>query len=148
MGIGALLFAGARLASPKPRVFPRGYPHQPRSLGERIRQRRLDLGLTQQNLAAKLGCWYQSVAGWERDENEPLAGRWPAIEAVLGPGLLPEQDGLPGRIRTARLRLGLTQDELARRTTVDVRTVRNVEVGAHPPSRRTLQKLREIIGSI
>ena len=45
----------------------------------------------------------------------PLAGRWPAIETVLGSGLDPQRNGLPGRIRPARLRLGLTQEELARR---------------------------------
>ena len=64
------------------------------------------IGLTQQTLAAHLGCWYQTVASWERDECEPLSTRWPSIEAVLGPGLVPERDGLPGRVRTARLRQG------------------------------------------
>ena len=84
-------------------------------MGERIRQRRMDLGLTQQTLAEELGCWYQSLAMWERNQSVPLAGRWPAIETVLGSGLDPQRNGLPGRIRPARLRLGLTQEELARR---------------------------------
>lgn len=101
----------------------------------------MDLGLTQQTLAKKLGCWYQSVARWERGLSEPLAARWPAIEAALGVGLVPEQDGLPGRVRTARLRLGLTQEELARQAGVHVRTVRNTEKGVYRPSRRSLQRL-------
>lgn len=67
------------------------------------------------NLAERLGCWYQSVASWERGESEPLAARWRAIEAALGPGLVPERDGLPERIQAARLRLGQTQEELTRR---------------------------------
>src|SRR6185295_4709226 len=121
----ALPFTSLRLQGPRPRAFPRGYPHSPRTLGQRIRQRRMDRGLTQQTLAYRLGCWYQSVARWEQGLSEPLAARWPAIEAVLGPGLVPEQDGLPGRIRVARLRLGLTQEELARQAGVDIRTVRN-----------------------
>jgi len=106
----------------------------------------MDLGLTQRTLADRLGCWYQSVASWERDESVPLAGRWPAIEAVLGSGLVPERGGLPGGIRTARLRLGLTQEELARRAGVDVRTVRNTETGRYGPSRVTLKRLRVILG--
>ena len=106
----------------------------------------MDEGLTQQTLAERLGCWYQSVAGWERDESVPLAGRWPAIEAVLGSGLVPERGGLPGGIRTARLRLGLTQKELARRAGVDVRTVQNAETGRHVPSDLSTQRLRAILG--
>ena len=138
----ALPFTSLRLRGAKPRVFPRGYPFTPGTLGQRIRQRRMDHGLTQQTLAARLGCWYQSVASWERDESVPLAARWPTIEAVLGSGLVPEQDGLSGEIRTARLRLGLTHEELARRAGIDPRTVRNVEREIHPPSRMTLRKLR------
>jgi transcriptional regulator with XRE-family HTH domain len=142
----ALPFTSLRLAGRRPRVFPRGYPHSPRTMGERIRQRRMDLGLTQRTLAEKLGCWYQSVASWERDESVPLSGRWPAIEGVLGAGLVPERDGLPGQIRIARLRLGLTQEDLARRAGVNVRTVRNAEAGKHAPSGRSTQRLRAILG--
>jgi hypothetical protein len=29
----------------------------------------MDLGLTRQTLALRLGCWYQSVASWEREES-------------------------------------------------------------------------------
>src|SRR5690349_4695080 len=97
----ALPYTSLRLTRPRPRVFPRGYPHEPRTLGERIRRRRMDLGLTQRTLAKKLGCLQETVWQWERDVSQPLARRWPRIEAVLGNGLVPEHDGLPGRIRTA-----------------------------------------------
>jgi transcriptional regulator with XRE-family HTH domain len=142
----ALPFTSLRLTGPRPRAFPRGYPHSPRTLGDRIRQRRMDRGLTQYTLAERLGCRYQRVAAWERGESEPLAARWRAIEAVLGPGLVPEQDGVPGRLWTARLRIGLTQEELAARAGVDVRTVWNSESGTYRPSRATLEKLRKVLG--
>jgi transcriptional regulator with XRE-family HTH domain len=106
----------------------------------------MDLGLTQRTLAERLGCWAETVAAWERGQSEPLARRWPAIERVLGPGFVPERDGLPGRVRAARLRLGLTQEELARRAGVDVRTVRNAETGRRRPSLRTLGRLAEVLG--
>jgi transcriptional regulator with XRE-family HTH domain len=108
----------------------------------------MNLGLTQQTLARRLGCWYQTVASWERDESVPLAGRWPAIEALLGPGLVPEQEGLPGRILAARLRLGLTQHQLARQAMLDVRTVRNAELGVRSPSQFTLRRLGAVLGSM
>lgn len=101
----------------------------------------MDLGLTQRTLADKLGCVYPTVAAWEDGGSEPLAARWPRIEAVLGPGLVPEREDLPGRIRTERRRLGLTQYELASRARVDVRTIRNSELNHHVPSARTLMKL-------
>ncbi len=108
----------------------------------------MDLGLTQQTLAKKLGCWYQSVARWERDLSEPLAARWPSIEAVLGVRLVPERDGFPGRVRAARLQLGLTQEDLARQAGVHVRTVRNTERGCYGPSRPTLLRLEAVLGRL
>jgi transcriptional regulator with XRE-family HTH domain len=108
----------------------------------------MDRGLTQRTLAVQLGCWSETVAAWERGPSEPLAKRWPAIERVLGPGLVPEQDGLPGRVRAVRLRLGLTQEQVAARAGLDPRTVRNVETGRHRPSRRTLGRLVEVLGAV
>jgi transcriptional regulator with XRE-family HTH domain len=60
----------------------------------------------------------------------------------------PEQDGLPGRARTARLRLGLTQERLAKAAGLDIRTIRNTEGGSHPPSRATLWKLSAVLGDL
>ena len=108
----------------------------------------MDRGLTQRTLAIQLGCCYQSVARWERDLSEPVAAHWPAIERLLGTGLVPERSGLAGRVRAARLRLGLTQEELARRVGVDPRTVRSVELGIHPPSRLTLRKMRAVLSTV
>ena len=108
----------------------------------------MDLGLTQQTLATRLGCSYPTIAAWENDGSEPLARQWPAIEAVLVSGLVPERDGLPGRIRTARLRLGLTQEDLARQAGVDVRTVRNTEGGKYGPSRQTRTRLMAALGGL
>ncbi len=84
----------------------------------------MDLGLTQHTLALKLGVGYPAVAAWESGASVPLARRWPAIESVLGPGFVPQRDGLPGRVRAARLRMGLTQEQLAARAGLDLRTIR------------------------
>jgi transcriptional regulator with XRE-family HTH domain len=108
----------------------------------------MDLGLTQHTLALKLGVGYPAVAAWESGAGEPLAARWPAIEGALGLGLVPERNGLPGRVRAARLRLGLTQEQVAARTGLDPRTVRNVETGRHGPSRRTLGRLAGLLGRV
>lgn len=106
----------------------------------------MDLGLTQHTLALRLGLTYRAVAGWESGANVPLSTRWPAIEAVLGSGLVPSREGLPGQIRAARLRLGLTQQNLADRAGVHVRTVRNVEQGTFGPSPVTPARLEGVLG--
>ena len=107
----------------------------------------MDRGLTQRTLAERLGCRDQTEAAWERNESEPLSRRWPAIEGVLGPMLLCDRQDLPSRIRAARLRLGMTQEELARRARLDVRTIRNVERGIYRPFRTTKEKLDAVLGS-
>ena len=105
----------------------------------------MDLGLTQRTLAKKLGCLQETVFQWEQDICVPLARRWPRIEALLGTGLVPDQPGLPGRIRTARLRLGLTQAALAVMARVDVRTIRNAERGLHTPNGATSARLQAVL---
>lgn len=144
--IPALPFCEWKLTAPKPRVFPKGYPFQPRSLGELIRKRRMDLGLTQERLAELLGRSTRSVIEWENDESVPLARGWPKLEALLGPGLVPVDGGLPGRLRAARLGLGLTQEELATRAGLHARTIRNAEQGRFRPDRRTSARLASVFG--
>lgn len=141
-------FTSLRLEGRRPRLFPKGYPHEPRTLGERIRRRRLDLGLTQRTLAKMLGCLQETVLQWERDICVPLARRWPVIETVLGTRVVPDPLGIAGRIRTARLRVGLTQAELAAKAGVDVRTIRNAERGIHVPSRATSSRLRAVFQGV
>jgi len=46
-----------------------------REIGQRIRQRRIELGLTQQDLADKLGLSYQQIQKYETGLNRISAGR-------------------------------------------------------------------------
>ena len=46
-----------------------------RAIGERIRRRRVALGLTQEQLAAKLGISYQQIQKYERGANRISASR-------------------------------------------------------------------------
>jgi DNA-binding XRE family transcriptional regulator len=64
---------------------------------------------------------------------------------VLANGLIPERQDLPGKIRAARLRMGLTQVMLAHRAELDVRTVRNTETGRHQPCRSTLARVGRVL---
>ncbi len=53
------------------------------AIGERIRQRRVELGLTQDQLAAKLGISYQQLQKYERGANRISASRLFELAACL-----------------------------------------------------------------
>lgn len=54
-----------------------------RRIGLKIRQRRLELGLTQQDLADKLGLSYQQVQKYETGLNRISAGRLLLVSKIL-----------------------------------------------------------------
>ena len=54
------------------------------SYGERIRQRRLELGLTQVELAKRLGVNEMTVVGWEKGWHHPRAALKRRLETFLG----------------------------------------------------------------
>lgn len=55
-----------------------------KSYGERIRRKRLELGLTQVGLANLLGVSEMSVVGWEKGWHEPTSRYLRKIQEVLG----------------------------------------------------------------
>jgi len=57
-----------------------------RHVGARVRERRLALGLTQQQLAEMVGTTYQQAHKYERGVNRISAGRLHVIAQVLGVG--------------------------------------------------------------
>lgn len=69
-----------------------------RHVGARIRQRRLMLGLSQQQLADSVGVTYQQAHKYERGLNRIAAGRLYEISQVLGVPISWFFDGMaPGR---------------------------------------------------
>ena len=63
-------------------------------VGARIRLRRQALGMTQDELAARVGVSSSAVLGWEKDRYFP-ARHQGAIEAVLGISLLAQNGTQP-----------------------------------------------------
>src|SRR5205823_1575067 len=49
----------------------KGYPTSPKTVGEMIRKRRLDLGLLQREAAAQIGCDTDTVTNWEKGRSTP-----------------------------------------------------------------------------
>ncbi|MEW6108051.1 MAG: helix-turn-helix transcriptional regulator [Nitrospirota bacterium] len=72
-----------RMTLPRPIIPPKGYPLKPRTLGEHIRKRRLDLGLLQIDVAAEIGVTESTVWNWEHG-TEPELIHIPTVLAFLG----------------------------------------------------------------
>jgi DNA-binding XRE family transcriptional regulator len=77
-GMAALPFCHLQLRTPKP---DGRYPIQLQRLGDHIRKRRLDLGLLQKEVAARLGADPTTVNNWETGKSEPRLWFVPRILA-------------------------------------------------------------------
>jgi len=94
--IPAFPFCHVTVRGRKPRE---DYPEKPRTLGEHLKKRRLDLGLRQRDTAERLGVTKNSYENWEHDKHEPEFRYWPEIIAFLGydPGVSPSLSGEESR---------------------------------------------------
>ena len=139
-----------QLRGQKPPQWP--YPRQVQTLGDRIRDRRLRLGLTQNALAALLSVNVWTVRNWESNATRPHQRFRVRLDRFLGQGVPTEHaadDGLPTWARLFRQRrneLGITQRELVRALGIDRWTVGAWETGNGVPQRRLRVRLAGWLG--
>jgi transcriptional regulator with XRE-family HTH domain len=114
-------------------VLPRGYPVTVRTLGDHLRRRRLDLGLTQRILAKRWGVRSESIAAWELGRTKPGIRQFAKVIALLGADPMPLPESLAERLLAVRRRLGLTQAELAARLGQDEGQISRWERGRRTP---------------
>lgn len=138
-------FFHLRLRGPRNQALPRGYPKEPKTLGEHIRRRRLDLGLRQRDLAAQLGVREETLAMWERGQATPQVPHYAAIVRFLGYDPSPAGEELSRRLNATRRRLGLSQRELAAQLGLDQGTVADFERGRRGASRRVLRAVTRLL---
>ena len=74
---------GADLASEGERADPRSVTAVDRRIGQKIRARRLELGVSQEKLAAAIGVSFQQVQKYEKGLNRVAAGTLHAIAQEL-----------------------------------------------------------------
>jgi transcriptional regulator with XRE-family HTH domain len=115
-------------------------------MGDHLRRRRLDLGLTQRTLARQLGVREETVRSWETGRANPLPRQFGRIVRFLGYDPEEEPGTLADRLRSQRRRLGLTQRELAVRLGVDEGTVVDLESRRRRVSRRVLAVATQFLG--
>lgn len=124
---------------------------EPQNFAGAIRWRRKKLGLTQRELAAKLGVTRGTICNWELGHSRPGLRQTPRVAHFLDrltlfrPG---KPLDFPVRLYLARRRLGLSQAELAMRLGVSEGAVWEWENGNHRPRARHRKKLEALFEEV
>jgi len=121
------------------------YPKELRTIGDRLRQRRLDLGLLQRDVAEDLGVSQSSVRHWELGQKSPKLQYGPTLRAFLGeePSLEQAATFAEG-LRAARRAMGLSQRRLAELVGFGCPdTVADGERDTRTPTPRHLERLKQ-----
>jgi len=71
------------LAIHRPKFLPIGYPKRPITLGERIKKKRMDMGLFQRDVARIIGVSTDTVTNWEKGRTKPCRGNLRKIQEFL-----------------------------------------------------------------
>jgi transcriptional regulator with XRE-family HTH domain len=111
------------------------------TIGDHVRARRLDLGLTQEQLAKQLEVTESTVNNWERGRSSPDVRAFPRVLSWLGYDPRPEGSSLPERVAATRRGRGLSQREFAAMLGTDQSSVARWETGRARPSRRYAEAL-------
>ena len=59
------------LTVPRPKTLPDGYPLKPKTLGERIKKERMDMGFFQRDVARMIGVSTDTITLWEKGRTKP-----------------------------------------------------------------------------
>jgi len=124
-----------------------GYPATPKTIGEAIRKRRLDLGLKQTEAAKLIGCNELTVVNWEKGHTAPRINHLPGVVAFLGYNPLPSGDGIAARLVAFRKARGVKQNEFAQALEIDPSTLAKWERGEREPKGVFLDRVAAVIGA-
>ncbi len=124
-----------RLTAPNPKL---GYPKQLKHLADHIRARRIDLGLLQREVAARIGTTKEVVHNWERGHAEPEVRYYPALFRFLGYNPLPEAKTLGEAVKRERMSRGWSIARLAEEAAVDPATAARIERNCARMARHTM----------
>lgn len=135
----------SKLETSVPKPLGDKYICNPITIGDKIRNRRLELYLLQKDVADLLGTVEESIYRWETNRNDPEIKYMPKIIEFLG--YFPfeiDTSTIGGQIKRYRFLNGLSQEHLATLLSINESTVFHFEKDKHKPTKRTLQKLKNL----
>ena len=119
-------------------------PSNPKTLGEHLKRRRLQLHLMQADLAYRLGVHLESLKNWERGVTNPIIRYIPRILEFLGYDPESEPTLTSQRLIHVRRRLGLTQKAFAKLISTDAVTLYRWENNLSVPPQKTLRRIEHL----
>jgi transcriptional regulator with XRE-family HTH domain len=129
-----------------PKPFKMKLNENPITIGDRLRNRRLELRLVQSQVAAKLEVSEDTIAFWENNKVEPSVKQYPGIIQFLGYISFDfDESTIGGRIKKYRYLHGLSQEEFSQLIGVNESTISHYENNKYKPSRKALTKLKPLI---
>ena len=93
---------------------PKPYPENPRTVGEHVRKRRLEAGLSQAALARTLRVSAFTIIGWEKGRITPPTVTMGRVIQWLGYDPMPPGETLAERLKAKRRAMGWSQEEAAK----------------------------------
>ena len=125
----------------KAEIRPQGYPKQLNDLGDLLRARRLNLGLTIKESAAQIGCNVCSLANWEKKRTEVALPYRAAVVRFVGLDPTPAPSTVGQAVAAARIARGWSRKQLASRAGTDPATVTRVEQDTPRLAKRPLHAI-------
>lgn len=101
------------------------YPKELKTYGDHIRKKRLDLNLSQPQVAKIICVTTDTITNWELNRVTPTISQIPKIISFLGYSPILHQNS----VVNYRIQNGLTQKELARILKIDQTTLIKIEKG-------------------
>jgi DNA-binding XRE family transcriptional regulator len=125
---------------------PTKIPQNPRTWGEHIKKRRLELGLFQAQVAKIIGVDESTVVNWEKEHTNPMLWTIPKIIEFLGykPNLM-QNLTLGQKITAYRYTRGINQEELAHKLGIDPTTLGRWERDERQPKEKFKHRLEPLI---
>ena len=118
----------------------------PSTIGEKLYNRRLELGLLQSEMAKIFDVCSDTITNWENNRGGPQIQLYPKIIRFLE--YLPikiDISTLGGRIKEYRYLNGLSQEQLAYQLGVNESTIFHYENGKHKPTTKTARKIISLL---
>ncbi len=125
------------------------YIPNPTTIGEKLRNRRLELHLFQKEVAQRIGVSEDTITNWEKNRGNPSIKCYPKIIEFLG--YVPfeiDTTTLGGKIKLYRYMKGISQEALAYELSVNESTVFNYENDRYKPFLKTLEKLQKLFSLV
>ncbi len=117
------------------------YPKELKTYGDHLRKKRLDLDLSQPQVAKILKVVTDSITQWELNSTKPSIKQIPKIISFLGYSPKVELN----KIKQYRIERGITQKEMARILNIVPSTLAGIEKSMFIKNKRIMLRIEKII---